>query len=122
MRLTLGNEPVAASCTLTVSNTVRVEIAPSLSVNRDTLLYAVCRFIRHSSSLCREYIGMSWQLRLQSGRARRPKRRSFVAPAALLELSRGWVCVSVSVNPAGVTIDRVALCASIERAHSVARL
>lgn len=121
MKLSLGNEPLAASCILEAGKSVRVDVDPALSAARDTLLYAVCRFIRHSSSLCREYVWTSYQLRLGSGRARRTQRRSFVAPAALLELPRGWVAVNVSVSPAGVAVERVGLYASFERAQAAAR-
>ena len=120
MKLTLGTEPLSASCALTLSNAVRVEAEPALSVARDTLLYAVCRFIRHSPSLCREYVCLSWRLRLQSGRGRSAQRRRFVAPAALLELPRGWVAVTVSVSPSGVTVERVGLFASLSRAQTAA--
>ena len=112
MKLTLGNGPLAASCALETGKDVRVEGDLAPSVARDTLLYAVCRFIRHSETLSRKYVWASCRLRLQSGRARRPQRRYFVAQAPLLELPRGWVAVNVSVGPAGVTVKRVALCSS----------
>lgn len=47
-------------------------------------------------------------------------RRRFVAPAALLELPRGWIAVTVSVSPSGVTVERVGLFASLSRAQTAA--
>ncbi len=121
MKLILGNEPLAASCALEAGKNVRVEGDLASSVPRDTLLYAVCRFIRHSGTLSRRYVWTSCRLRLESGRARRPQRRCFVAPAPLLQLPRGWAAVNVSVGPAGVTVERVTLCTSLDRAQAAAR-
>ncbi len=121
MKLSLGSEVLAPSCALELAKNVRVDVDPALSVSRETLLYAVCRFIRHSPALCREYVIASWRLRLQSGRARRALRRGFVSPAALLELPRGWAAVSVSVSPAGVTVERVGLYPSFDRAQAAVR-
>ena len=109
MKLSLGNEPLAASCALEAGSNARVEGDLAQSVARDTLLYAVCRFIRRSGTLRREYVWASCRLRLENGRARRPQRRCFVAPAPLLELPCGWVAVNVSVGPAGVTVERIGL-------------
>ncbi len=109
MNMILGTGENALVCALEVSRSVCVETDASMSVGRDTLLYAVCRFLRHSKSLCGKYVWMSYRMRLASGRARKPQRCRFVAPAPLLELSAGWVEAEVSVSPVGVTVERVAL-------------
>ena len=109
MNMNLGNGGNAVVCALEVSRSVRVETDASMGVGRDTLLYAVCRFLRHSRTLCGRYVWMSYRMRLASGRARRTQRCRFVSPAPLLELPAGWVETELAVSPAGVTVERVVL-------------
>ena len=109
MKLTLGNGYGSLSCEVSAAKTLRVTDRVGASLRGDVVGYAVCRFLRRSRALAREYVRQSYDLRLEKRRSGRTGTRRFLAPAPLLELPGAWCAVRLSVTAAGVTVESVGL-------------
>ena len=75
----------------------------------DAAFYAVCRFLARTPSLLNPIAAESCRLRFERGRARRPVRRRYTAPALLLELPGAWAMVDFLVGAETVVVTAVAL-------------
>ena len=93
------------SCPVQVGRGLRFDLRVSCDLEDESIVYAVCRFIRRSPALMGDFAGESYRLRLQRGKTR----RSFVAPASLLELPGSWAAVSLRILPTGAEITRIGL-------------
>ena len=67
------------SCPVQAAPGLRLDLRVRCELERESILYAVTRFIRRSSALMRDFAGESYRLRLRKGTVR----RSFQAPAVL---------------------------------------
>lgn len=110
MKLTTGNGYGALSCDLTVAE----DMSFTSEVNcegyaSESISYAACRFLRRSQQARNRYVTMSYKMRFAKGKGRRAKRCRFIAPAKLMELPGGSVLVTLSVDPAGVTVESVSI-------------
>ena len=117
MKMTSENEYGSYACELIAAKELRFHADFPCDVELDTVRYAVCRFLRKSKSLCKEYVKESYRLRLASGKGRKTKRRWCLAPAALLELPGAWVHIGVSISATGVTVEQVGLHETYEAAQ-----
>ena len=97
------------TCQIEVAKDCRVHICTACKLLSESVAYAVCRFIKTTPSLRHSLVHKSYQLRLSKAKDRRMQRHSFVAPAALMELSGGWVEVRLTVSPVGISISSIRL-------------
>lgn len=110
MKKTMTLTSAACSCQLETAKDIRFHGgARSADLLPESAGYAVCRFLRSSSALRGALVRESYRLRIASGKGRRTVRRSFVAPASLMELPAAWVRVTLTVSATGVTVTGVYL-------------
>ena len=76
---------------------------------KDTVAYAVELFFAQSSRFRRECSYECWQLRTLKGKARQPRKFTYLIPALLMELPGTWVRLTGEINPVGVKIKKVEL-------------
>lgn len=106
-------------CTLSVSSRFSTNLGPQSPLHPDTAAYAARRTIAHSRRMHNWLVPRSYQLRLAKGKARRAQLlwvqmdcRSFGLPAGSAD-----VYVRLSVDAAGVAVERVELAAPHARVH-----
>lgn len=98
------------TCQIEVDKNCRIHFCTACKLLPESVAYAVCRFIQAAPSLRHGLVQESYHLRLAKGRERCTQHRSFVVPAVLMDLPGGWVQVSVTVSPEGITISKIHLC------------
>ena len=81
----------------------------------EAVVYAVSRLFASCGELRRSCVTESYAMRIASGKGRKPRRRSCVLPAALVEIDGGWLRVGYTVSTEGVTIQSVSLYDSYPR-------
>ena len=110
MKMTIGTTYSTPGCALTIAPQMTFASQTDCGdYDIDTIGYAVCRFLRNNERACSKYVTMSYRMRFAKGKARKPKRCCFFAPAKLLELPGETVRVVLSVDPDGVTVECVSL-------------
>ena len=75
----------------------------------DTGRYAVRRLFTRCAALRDDCTALSWRLRVASGRARKGRRVRYLLRAAMLELPGTWARITVAVDAAGITVQRLEL-------------
>ena len=122
MKMTTGIGYGALSCKLSTASdmsfTAQFDCGEYAS---DTIRYAVCRFLRKNRKACDKYVTMSYKMRFEKGKARRPKRCWFVAPAKALELPGASINVTLSVDPVGVTVESVSIYSTYHAENAIDR-
>ncbi len=97
------------TCEIETDKNISVYNAFPTEFHDDTLCYAARRFLCGSVAVCRQYVKESYEMRVEKGRGKKRRRYRVIAPAAALELGRGWTVIDLCVSAAGVAIKRVAL-------------
>lgn len=110
MKMVSRTPSCSIMCQIEAAKDFRFRSGVSCDLLPESIGYAVCRFLQATPALRHSLVLESYRLRLAKGKERRTHRRSFVAPAALLELPGGWVQVRLTVTPIGVTVTEVRLC------------
>lgn len=75
----------------------------------DTIKYAIQRFFIKNEQMRRDCTYESWQIRLASGKKRRPRYYKYLIPAKRLELPGSWARVILSIDASGVTVKKLDL-------------
>jgi hypothetical protein len=109
MTLRYGTREHAICCRIAPAKELRFFSQVPCSLERDTVGYAVCRFVRNTPALCHSCAAESYRIRLSSGRMRRTRRRQCILPALLLELPGSWAHILYTVDAVGVSIQEVRL-------------
>lgn len=109
MKMSTGGGYRTLTCNLSVSPQLSLKTSVPCPYEADTIAYAVCRFLRHST-VTSQYVTESYRLRFAKGKARRSVTRWFLAAAAPMGLPEGCVLARVSISPDGVTLEHVSLC------------
>ncbi len=110
MKMTIGTAYSTLGCTLTVTpQMVFTSQVDCGDYDLNTIGYAVCRFLRSDERARSKYVTMSYRMRFAKGKDRRAKRCCFFVPAKLLDLPGETARVVLSVDPNGVTVERVSL-------------
>lgn len=96
-------------CEVTVVNGFAFHSEVKYLYDRDTVAYAVERFFVRCSRFTRECTTESWQIRIATGKARRPHKFSYLVPSVLMELPGRWVRISGDIDAVGINVKKVEL-------------
>lgn len=97
------------SCELSVAENYTLLSRVACTYGKDTVAYAVERFLPRCASLCRECTWKSWKARVAKGRAKKKQFFQYLVPAVLMELPGNWVRISGDIDAVGVSVKRVEL-------------
>lgn len=92
------------ACRIDAANDLNVTIGDCCP---EAVVYAVRRLFARSESLCREYVTMSYAMRLAKGKGRKVRRCKCVVPAFLAELEGELLRIDFTVSCEGVTIRNI---------------
>ena len=120
MKMTNGSGYGAQVCDLTVSPTFTFYTRTDCDLERESIGYAACRFLRHSPRLCQVYVKRSHDLRFAKGKARKSIHCFFVAPSLLMELPGAWAHVRISISASGVMVEHVGIYLTLASAQEAA--
>lgn len=76
--------------------------------DRDTVRYALTRFVKHCGKFQRESALESWHFRIKKGKAKKNS-HTYLIPAPLMELPGEWAAVYYSIDATGAEVWKVEL-------------
>ena len=72
---------------------------------RETIVYALTRFLRRNGEARAKLVRMSCEMRFAKGRERKPHRLTLMAPATAMELPCGTAKIRLTVTAFGVEVQ-----------------
>lgn len=96
-------------CEVEVVSDASVRTAVPCQYGKETVTYAVERFLTGCSRFRRECTRECWEIRVAKGKDRRTRAFSYFIPSVLMELPGEWVHLAGTIDAAGVHVRRVEL-------------